>query len=94
MEEKRKYQRLHGEDIEIIVEQITDGLIATPHFCRFDKITEQDLMELVESSKAFKVFKKKTGWIIWVISITALFGWVLSSLIVGVVTKIKTTILG
>lgn len=94
MEDRRNQNRLHEDDITMIAEQITDGLIATPHFCRFDKITEQDLMELVESSKAFKVFKKKTGWIIWVISITALFGWVLSSLIVGIATKIKTTILG
>ena len=94
MEEKRKYQRLHGEDIEIIVDQITSGLIATPHFCRFNKITEQDLTELVESSKEFKIFKKKTGWIVWVITVTALVGWVLSSLVIGIVTKIKVALIG
>ena len=94
MEEKRKQQRLHGEDIEIIVDQITSGLIATPHFCRFNKITEQDLTELVESSKEFKIFKKKTGWIVWVITVTALVGWVLSSLVIGIVTKIKVALIG
>ena len=63
----RRSNRLHDEDIDLIVSSITGSL--QHHFCRFDNITTDDMKEVVKFTLKFKGVAEQTGMWVWKIII-------------------------
>ena len=61
-EEQRK-NRLHEDDITLIVSGVTNSL--SNHFCRFSAIKTEDMESAVPFMLSFKSVTEKTGMIIW-----------------------------
>ena len=61
--EERRTNRLHEDDIKLIVSGVSDSL--SNHYCRFDKIKTDDMEEVIPFMLSFKSLTEKTGVIIW-----------------------------
>jgi hypothetical protein len=61
--EERRKNRLHADDISLIVDGVRDSL--SDHLCRFSDIKTADMKEVIPFMLSFKSLTEKTGVIIW-----------------------------
>jgi len=62
-EERRFNNRLHDDDIKLIVSGVTNSLDS--HYCRFQSIKTEDMEAVVPFMLSFKGVTEKTGMLIW-----------------------------
>jgi len=90
--EDRRKNRLHEEDIALIVTGISSSM--NGHYCRFSNIKTKNMEDIVEFVEGIMDTTKTTKKLIWkiIVSITvvALLGW----MVVGFVYRIKEAITG
>jgi hypothetical protein len=71
-EERRINNRLHEDDIALIVSGISTSL--SDHYCRFSSIKADDMYEVIPFIVKFKRLSEKIGSIILVVVVTAITG--------------------
>ena len=91
-EERRTNNRLHEDDIKLIVSGITGSL--SDHVCRFSTITTKDMEAVVEFVQGIISTTETTKKLVWklIVSVTviSLLGW----LAVGFIYKLADAIKG
>ena len=68
--EERRINRISKEDLELIVEGVTNALDG--HYCRFASIKTEDMNDVIPFMLSFKGITEKTGMLVWKIIIGGL----------------------
>jgi len=79
--EERRHNRLHEDDIKLIVSGISKSL--SDHYCRFSSIKRDDMYEVIPFIVKFKRLSEKIGSIILVVVVTGITGGLLALLSMG-----------
>ncbi len=65
--EERRNNRISKDDLELIVEGVTNALDG--HYCRFANIKTEDMNAVIPFMLSFKGITEKTGMLVWKIVI-------------------------
>ena len=80
-EERRQENRLHEDDIALIVSGISTSL--SEHYCRFSSIKTDDMYDVIPFIVKFKRLSEKIGSVILVVVVTVITGGLLALLSLG-----------
>ena len=90
--EERRINRLHEDDIALIVSGISSSM--NGHYCRFSNIKTKNMEDIVEFVEGIMDTTKTTKKLIWkiIVSVTvaALLGW----MVIGFVHRVAEAIKG
>jgi len=70
--EERRINRLHADDVALIVDGVKNAL--SDHYCRFSSIKSADMYEVVPFIVKFKRLSERIGSIVLVVIVTAITG--------------------
>lgn len=82
-------ERLHPDDIQAIATEVSNSLVATPHFCRFSEIKPEDLKEAFLFASSFKKLSEKIGRTVLIIVVSTLTVGIMGLMAIGFWGKIK-----
>ena len=86
-EERRQNNRLHEDDISLIVSGVTGSL--SDHYCRFSAIKTEEMTQVIPFMLSFKRLSEKIGSVVLYVIVTVLSGGFVAIFAKGLWEKIK-----
>lgn len=86
--EERRINRLHADDVDAIVQGVSDSL-SDNHYCRFNSIKEEDMRAVIPFMLKFKTLSEKVGSVVLYVVVSVLSGGAIALFLRGVWSKLK-----